>query len=156
MSASFATLTIAYLFVESFRQPDGEFPPSPLIRLAIVSLSPVVWNAVVLLVIFLISLFLGLMLNQCCPKFGAVMAMIAHALAAIGMVAFSSSCGHYDLRESSSRISPNTMRLTAHGGLPAREYIVKIVELSLWSGDLLLGRFSPSFLSVPTLVPYAV
>ncbi|KAG8702002.1 1,3-beta-D-glucan synthase, partial [Ceratobasidium sp. 394] len=81
-------LTIAYLFVKSFRQPDGELPPSPLVRLAIVSLGPIIWNAGVLLVLFLVSLFLGIMLNQCCPKFGAVMAMIAHALAVIGMIAF--------------------------------------------------------------------
>jgi 1,3-beta-glucan synthase len=38
---------------------------------------------------------------------------------------------------------------------PAREYIVKIVELSLWSGDFLLGHFLLFFLSPPTLIPFA-
>ncbi|KAG8716887.1 1,3-beta-D-glucan synthase [Ceratobasidium sp. 395] len=38
---------------------------------------------------------------------------------------------------------------------PAREYVVKIVELSLWSGDFLLGHFLLFFLSVPTIIPYA-
>ncbi|KAG8757656.1 1,3-beta-D-glucan synthase [Ceratobasidium sp. 428] len=187
-------LTIAYLFVKSFRQPDGEFPPSPLIRLAIVSLGPIVWNAAVLLVMFLISLFLGLMLNQCCPKFGAVMAMIAHALAVIGMIAFfeflwfleSWNAPHAVLgliaiiaiQRAIHKIlisvfisrefkHDETNRAWWTGqwygrGLgthvmsqPAREYIVKIVELSLWSGDFLLGHFLLFFLSVPTIIPYA-
>lgn len=81
-------LTIAYMFVKSFRQEDGEYPPSPLVRIAIVALGPIVWNAAVLLVLFLLSLTLGLMLNQCCAKFGAVMAMIAHVLAVVGMIGF--------------------------------------------------------------------
>jgi 1,3-beta-glucan synthase len=38
---------------------------------------------------------------------------------------------------------------------PAREYIVKIVELSLWSGDFLLGHFLLFFLGLPTLIPFA-
>ena len=38
---------------------------------------------------------------------------------------------------------------------PAREYIVKIVELSLWSGDFLLGHFLLFFLSPPTIIPFA-
>ncbi|KAG8714885.1 1,3-beta-D-glucan synthase [Ceratobasidium sp. 423] len=80
--------TIAYLFVKSFRQDDGTYPPSPLVRLAIVALGPIVWNAAVLLVMFLFSLTLGLMLNQCCPRFGAAMAMIAHSLAVVGLIAF--------------------------------------------------------------------
>jgi 1,3-beta-glucan synthase len=81
-------LTIAYMFVKSFPQEDGTYPPSPLIRIAIVALGPIVWNAAVLLVLFLLSLTLGLMLNQCCAKFGAVMAMIAHVLAVVGMIGF--------------------------------------------------------------------
>ena len=37
---------------------------------------------------------------------------------------------------------------------PAREFIVKIVELSLWSGDLLLGHFLLYMLTPPILIPY--
>lgn len=185
--------TIAYLFVKSFRQTNGEYPPSPLVRLAIVALGPIVWNAAVLLVMFLISLFLGLMLNQCCPKFGAVMAMIAHSLAVIGMIAFfeflwfleSWDAAHavlgliaiISIQRAIQKIlisvfisrefkHDETNRAWWTGqwygrGLgnhvmsqPAREYIVKIVELSLWSGDFLLGHFLLFFLSIPALIPY--
>lgn len=37
---------------------------------------------------------------------------------------------------------------------PAREYFVKIIELSLWSSDFLLGHFLLFILSPPLLVPY--
>jgi 1,3-beta-glucan synthase len=37
---------------------------------------------------------------------------------------------------------------------PAREFIVKIVELTLWSGDLLLGHFLLFILTPPILIPY--
>lgn len=37
---------------------------------------------------------------------------------------------------------------------PAREYIVKIIELSLWSSDFLLGHILMFFLSIPMLIPY--
>jgi len=78
---------IAYMFVKSF-PVDGKQPPSPLIRIAVVSLGPVVWNAAVLLVLFLVSIFLGPMLDSVFPKFGSVMAFIAHFLGTVGMIAF--------------------------------------------------------------------
>ncbi|KAI6038580.1 hypothetical protein EDC04DRAFT_2569660 [Pisolithus marmoratus] len=37
---------------------------------------------------------------------------------------------------------------------PAREFIVKIIELSLWSSDLLLGHFLLFMLTPPILVPF--
>lgn len=37
---------------------------------------------------------------------------------------------------------------------PAREFIVKIVELSLWSSDFLLGHLLLFILTPPILVPY--
>ncbi|CAE6440205.1 unnamed protein product [Rhizoctonia solani] len=185
--------TIAYLFVKSFPQ-DGVYPPSPLVRLAIVALGPIVWNAAVLLVMFLISLTLGLMLNQCCPRFGAAMAMIAHSLAVVGLIAFfeflwfleSWSSAHavlgliaiISIQRAIQKIlisvfisrefkHDETNRAWWTGqwygrGLgnhamsqPAREYIVKIVELSLWSSDFLLGHFLLFFLSLPTIIPFA-
>jgi 1,3-beta-glucan synthase len=36
----------------------------------------------------------------------------------------------------------------------AREFIVKVVELSLWSSDLLLGHFLLFMLTPPILIPY--
>lgn len=37
---------------------------------------------------------------------------------------------------------------------PAREFIVKIIELSLWSSDFLIGHFLLFMLTPPMLVPY--
>ena len=37
---------------------------------------------------------------------------------------------------------------------PAREFVVKVIELSLWSSDLLLGHFLLFMLCPPILIPY--
>ena len=37
---------------------------------------------------------------------------------------------------------------------PAREFVVKIIELSLWSSDLLLGHFLLFMLTPPILFPF--
>lgn len=79
--------TIAYMFVKSF--PDkvtGKYPPSPLIRIAVISLGPIVWNAAILLTQFLISLFLGPIFSAKNSNFGSVMASITHVLGVIGIV----------------------------------------------------------------------
>lgn len=81
--------TIAYMFIKSFPDPrTGKFGPSALVRIAVIALGPIVWNAAVLIILFLISLFLGPMLDTCCAKFGSVMAGTAHFLAVLGMIAF--------------------------------------------------------------------
>jgi 1,3-beta-glucan synthase len=80
--------TIAYMFIKSFPAPDGSQQPSPLIRIAVISLGPIVWNAAVLLVLFLTSLLLGPMLDSMYPRFGSSMAFIAHMLGVLGMIAF--------------------------------------------------------------------
>lgn len=80
-------LVIAYMFVKSF-PVSGQTPPSPLIRIAVVSIGPIAWNAAVLLVLFLVSLSLGPLLDSCCVRFGAIMATVAHILGTIGMVGF--------------------------------------------------------------------
>ena len=79
---------VCYMFVKSFPDRDGKQPASPLIRIAIISLGPIVWDAAILLILFMFSLFLGPLLDTRYPKFGSVMAFIAHALGAIGMIAF--------------------------------------------------------------------
>jgi 1,3-beta-glucan synthase len=80
---------IAYMFVKSFPDPaTGKLGPSPLLRIGIISLGPVVWNAAVLIILFIVSIFLGPMLNTCCSKFGSLMAVIAHTLSLIGLIAF--------------------------------------------------------------------
>jgi len=84
-----ATLfTIAYLFVKSFPGTNGQQPPSALIRIAVIALGPIVWNAAILLTLFITSLFLGPMLGAVFPRFGSVIAFIAHALGVIGMIGF--------------------------------------------------------------------
>ncbi|KAH9914111.1 1,3-beta-glucan synthase component-domain-containing protein [Fomitopsis serialis] len=80
-------MTVAYLFVKSFKV-DGLQPPSPLVRIAIVSLGPIVWNAAILLVLFMFSLFLGPLLDTPFPKFGSFMAFLAHSLGVVGMIGF--------------------------------------------------------------------
>jgi 1,3-beta-glucan synthase len=83
-----AVLTVAYMFVKSSTNRGGFRPPSPLIRILVISIGPMVWNAGVLAVQFLISLFLGPILDNTFPKFGSTMAFIAHALGLVGMIGF--------------------------------------------------------------------
>lgn len=80
---------IAFMFVNSF--PDSKtnkIGPSPLLRIAVISLGPIVWNAAVLIILFMVSLFLGPMMGTCYPKFGSLIAAIAHGSALIGLIAF--------------------------------------------------------------------
>lgn len=75
--------TVAYMFVKSF--PTAQTGNvEPLIRLAVVAVGPVAWNAIVLLVLFFVSVVLGPMMNGCCVRFPAVIATIAHGLALFG------------------------------------------------------------------------
>ena len=62
-------------------------PPSPLIRIAVIAVGPVVWNAAILLGLFFISLLLGSMLASW-TKFALVMAAIAHFMSLVGLIAF--------------------------------------------------------------------
>jgi 1,3-beta-glucan synthase len=78
---------VGYMFVKSFPDRNGNQPPSPLVRIAVVSIGPIVWNATVLLVFFIVSLFLGPMMSSW-AKFGSVVAAIAHFLALVGIVGF--------------------------------------------------------------------
>lgn len=201
-------MVVAYLFVKSF-PVDGVQPPSPLIRIAIISLGPIVWNAAVLLLLFMISLFLGPLLDTPYPKFGSVMAFLAHSLGVVGMIGFfeflvspfcvPSICSHILVQWflESWNVAHAVLGLIAviyiqraihkvlisvflsrefkhdetnrawwtgkwYGrGLgshaisqPAREYVVKIIELSLWSSDFLTGHFLLLLLTPPILVPY--
>jgi 1,3-beta-glucan synthase len=82
-----ALFIIGYMFVKSFPDRDGNQPPSALIRIAVVSIGPIVWNATVLLVFFMISLFLGPMMSSW-ARFGSFVAAIAHFLALVGIIGF--------------------------------------------------------------------
>ncbi|KAI3613106.1 1,3-beta-glucansynthase [Moniliophthora roreri] len=183
---------IAYIFVKSF-PVDGRTPPSPLIRIAVISLGPIVWNAAILLVLFIFSLFLGPMLDPVFPLFGSIMAFIAHTLAVVGMIGFFEFLWFLELWQVSHAVlglitvvaiqraihkvliavflsrefkHDETNRAWWSGrwygrGLgthamsqPAREFVVKIIELSLWSSDLIIGHILLFMLTPPTLIPY--
>ncbi|CAL1710234.1 unnamed protein product [Somion occarium] len=185
--------TIAYMFVKSFPDRDGRQPPSPLIRIAVVSLGPIVWNAAVLLVQFLFSLFLGPILNASLPIFGSAMAFIAHSLGVLGMIAFFEFFWFLELwnvahavlgliavihiqravhkvliavflsrefKHDETNLAWWTGKWYGRGlgnhamSQPAREFIVKIIELSLWSSDFLIGHFLLFILTPPILIPY--
>ncbi|KZV64948.1 glycosyltransferase family 48 protein [Peniophora sp. CONT] len=186
-----AIFVIAYMFVKSFPQ-DGLQPPSPLIRIAVIAVGPVVWNAAVLLVLFFVSLLVGPMMSSV-PKFGSVVAATAHFLALVGIVAFFEFFWFLELWDMSHAVlgviaivaiqraiqkfliavfltrefkHDETNRAwwtgqwygrglgTSAMSQPAREFIVKIVEMTLWTNDFLLGHFLLIILTVPTLIPF--
>ncbi|KAJ7507394.1 1,3-beta-glucan synthase [Mycena galericulata] len=183
---------IAYMFVKSF-PVDGKLPPSPLVRIAVFSLGPIAWNAVVLLLFFLVSLFLGPMMDSVFPLFGSVIAFMVHVLGLVGMVGFFEFFWFLELWNVSHAVlgliaiisiqrafhkivisvflsrefkHDETNRAWWTGrwygrGLgthvmsqPAREFVVKIIELSLWSSDLILGHILLLMLTPPVLIPY--
>jgi len=184
---------VAYMFIKSFHNTDNNIGSSALLRIAVIALGPVLWNAVVLITLFCISLFLGPALSSCCVKFPAVMAGIAHFLALVGMIAFIEFLWFLELWDTSHAVlgllavvfiqrafnkllisifltrefkHDETNRAWWSGkwygrGLgssawsqPAREFIVKLVELSLWSGDLMTGHFLMFILTPPIFIPY--
>ncbi|KAM6501060.1 1,3-beta-glucan synthase [Amanita muscaria] len=183
---------VTYLFVKSF-PVNGVQPPPPLIRIGVISLGPIVWNAGVLLAFFLTSLFLGPMLDPIFPKFGSAIALIVHTLSVLGTIAFFEFLWFLERWNASNAVigliavvavqravfktlisvflsrefkHDETNRAWWSGrwygrGLgshamsqPAREFIVKIIELSLWSSDLLLGHLLLFMLTPPILIPY--
>ncbi|KXN89269.1 1,3-beta-glucan synthase component FKS1 [Leucoagaricus sp. SymC.cos] len=185
-------LVIAYMFVKSFPDKNGQFGPSPLIRIAVIGIGPVVWNAAVLISLFFISLFLGPMMESW-TKFGSVMAALAHVLGLVGLVAFFEFFWFLELWDASHAVlgviaiiaiqraiqkffiavfltrefkHDETNRAWWTGkwygrGLgnsamsqPAREFIVKIVEMSLWTSDFLLAHILLIILTPPTLIPF--
>ncbi|KAH6910702.1 1,3-beta-glucan synthase [Coprinopsis sp. MPI-PUGE-AT-0042] len=185
--------TIAYMFVKSLPDDNGRYPPSPLIRIAVISLGPIVWNAAILLTQFLISFILGPIFSTNNSNFGSVMATVTHILGVIGLVgAFEflwvlerwntadavlgliaviaiqrafhkiviSVFLSREFKHDETNMAWWTGRWYGRGlgtyamSQPAREFLVKIVELSLWSGDLLLGHILLFMLTPPILIPY--
>ncbi|KAG9009427.1 1,3-beta-D-glucan synthase [Tulasnella sp. JGI-2019a] len=186
-------ITVAYMFVGSIKDNSTSVPPSPLIRILIVAVGPMVWNSVILLLQFLISTMIGPALSSC-ASFGAVMAAIVHALSIVGLIASFEFLWYLERWNTSRTVlggtaivfiqrainkfiistlltreykSDETNRVWWTGNWfgrtaskmgvsnPGREFLVKIVELSLWAGDFLLGHILLFFLALPVLVPYA-
>jgi 1,3-beta-glucan synthase len=78
---------IAYMFVKSFPDPNGRQNPSALIRIGVVAIGPMVWNAAVLISLFITSIFIGPMMEGW-TRFASVMAAVAHLLALFGLISF--------------------------------------------------------------------
>ena len=100
---------IAYLFIESFPMIEGRQNTSLLVWIAIVLLGPIVWNIAVLLVQFLVALFIGLMMESCCTKFGSIVVSIVHIFALVGMDGFFKSLVHLFLFFSMVEFSPHAV-----------------------------------------------
>ncbi|KAG2132504.1 glycosyltransferase family 48 protein [Suillus bovinus] len=187
-----AIFVVAYMFVKSFPNVNGQQNPSPLIRIGVIAIGPIVWNAAVLISLFFISLFVGPMFDKW-ARFASVMAAIAHFLALLGIVSFFEFFWFLELWDASHAVlgvitivaiqraiqkiliavflsrefkHDETNRAWWSGkwygrGLgntamsqPAREFIVKIVEMSLWSSDFLLGHILLVILTPPVLIPF--
>ncbi|KIY70916.1 glycosyltransferase family 48 protein [Cylindrobasidium torrendii FP15055 ss-10] len=184
--------TNAYMFVKSFVDENGNQNPSPLIRIAVIAVGPVVWNAAILLGLFFVSLFLGPMLDSW-QKFGSVMAALAHMLSLIGLLAFFEFFWFLELWDASHAVlgiiciiaiqraiqkilisvfltrefkHDETNRAwwtgkwygrglgTSAMSQPAREFIVKVVEMSLWSSDFILGHLLLMILTPFLMIPF--
>ncbi|PLW44128.1 hypothetical protein PCANC_13795 [Puccinia coronata f. sp. avenae] len=183
-------LSVAYMFVKSFSDP----PVNALLRLAIVSLGPVAFNALTLLILFMVSLFFGPALSACCTRFGSTMAAIAHVLGVVGLVGFFEFLWFIELWNISHAVLGMIATIAIQRALfkmliacvlsrefkhdetnrawwtgkwygrglgnhawsqPVREFLVKIVEMSLFSADLLTCHFIMILLSLPLLIPFS-
>ncbi|PKI84809.1 1,3-beta-glucan synthase [Malassezia vespertilionis] len=191
---------VCYCFVKSFpaispaenagRANDKQ---GGIVRLAIISLAPLAWNAVVLFLLFITSLFFGPALSSCCVKFGSVMAVTAHLLAVAGILAtvewlwfteFYNTANTVlgilamiavqraickiltalfisrELKNDETNRAWWTGRWYGRGlgghafSQPAREFIVKIVEMSQFTADFVISHLLLFALSVPLIIPF--
>ncbi|EJD47468.1 1,3-beta-glucan synthase [Auricularia subglabra TFB-10046 SS5] len=195
---------VAYMFVKSIPDEDGRTPPSPLVRILIISLCPIVWNAAVLLIFFFVSLTMGPWFRQPVertsakdprppPTFGSYIAAIVHVLGLVGAVGFFEFLWILELWDASHAVLGLIAVITIQRAIykivtslllsrefkhdetnrawwtgvwygrqlglhilsqPAREWVVKTVELSLWTSDFLITHLLYFLLSLPTLIPY--
>ncbi|TFK29933.1 1,3-beta-glucan synthase [Coprinopsis marcescibilis] len=186
-----ALFIVAYMFVKSF-PVAGVQNPSPLIRIAIVSIGPIAVNAAILITLFLISLALGPMMDGW-VKFGSVMASIAHVLSLLVLIGSFEFLWFLEQWDASNAVlgviciaaiqraihkfliavfltrefkHDETNRAWWTGkwygrgfgnsaiSQPAREFIVKIVEMSLWASDFLLAHILLIIMTPPILIPF--
>ncbi|WFC97626.1 1,3-beta-glucan synthase [Malassezia yamatoensis] len=191
-------ISVCYCFVKSFSPLPGTSVANErqggIVRLAIISLVPIAWNAAVLLLLFLVSLFFGPALHSCCAKFGSVIAATAHLLAVAGILAVAEFLWYIEYYNTANTvlgllamiaiqraimkilISVVISRELKHdetnrawwtgrwygrglGGRvfsqPAREYVVKIIEMSMFSADFISAHLLLFALSLPLAIPFA-
>ncbi|WFC94517.1 1,3-beta-glucan synthase [Malassezia brasiliensis] len=190
-------ISVCYCFVKSFPALPGTTLENDrqggIARLAIISLVPIAWNASVLLILFLVSLFFGPALHSCCAKFGSVIAAVAHLLAVGGILAVGEFLWYIEYYNTGNTVlgimamiaiqraimkilvSVVISRELKHdetnrawwtgrwygrglGGhafsQPAREYVVKIIEMSMFTADFITGHLLLFALSIPLAVPF--
>ncbi|TXT04826.1 hypothetical protein VHUM_04094 [Vanrija humicola] len=186
-------MVICYLFIKSFPQGETRVTSPGLLRIAVIAIGPIVWNMAFLLVLFLVSLFLGPCLNAHTTQFGATMAAIAHMGAVVGMIAFFEFLWYLEMWNASHTVlgvvaviavqraifkiliaiflsrefkHDETNRawwtgvwfnrgLGAHVlSQPAREFIVKTIEMGLYSADFITCHLLLLLLTFPMLIPF--
>jgi 1,3-beta-glucan synthase len=80
------------MFIRSFDPEDNTKPykgPSALLRVGIIAFGPILLNAGVLAMLFMVSLSGGCIASLCCGvKFGATIAAIAHGWAVFNFILF--------------------------------------------------------------------
>lgn len=83
-------LLFAFLFINVHKKSSSKLilPSYALVRITIVTLGPILFNALILLALFFISLTLGPLISFVLPKFPAVMAFIAHGFSFLNHVFF--------------------------------------------------------------------
>ena len=86
-----ALCVICYMFVRSFPSDVNDMGAavftSGLLRIGVFALGPIVVNAGVLIALFGVSILFGPFMNMCCIKFGSIIAVIAHAISVISLIA---------------------------------------------------------------------
>ncbi|KAI7889185.1 1,3-beta-glucan synthase component-domain-containing protein [Mucor mucedo] len=185
--------TIPYSFVKSFDSEDSTLPatgPSPLIRIAVMALAPIIVNIVGLMIFFGMSVGIGCILSNWVVKFGSIMAACAHAWSVINVIIFfevffvleewkllnvvlgmvsmigiqrfvlkllTVMCLTREFKQDESNRGWWTGKWYGRGVTitqPAREFICKIIEMTEFSTDFLLGHVILFFLSLFIVIPY--
>ncbi|TIA88513.1 hypothetical protein E3P99_02546 [Wallemia hederae] len=185
-------LAVAYMFMESF-PVNGYQQGSAFVRVLIFAFGPIVWNAAILIVGFLVSLFLGPMMTHFMPKFPAVIAASVHCLAVIGLLGFFEFIWYLERWRVANIVIGMLAAISIQRAFfktiisvfltrefkndeanrawwsgkwwstglgwhaisqPLREFLVKIVECSLFSADLILCHILLIGLSLPLLIPF--
>ncbi|KAK4516587.1 uncharacterized protein ATC70_011562 [Mucor velutinosus] len=187
---------IPYTFVKSFDSTDATLPatgPSPLIRIGVMALAPILLNIVGLMVFFGMSVGIGSILSIWLVKFGSLMAALAHAwsvicviiifevfflledwkltnvvLGVVAMVAIQRfvlklltvCCLTREFKQDETNRGWWTGKWYGRGlgwhviTQPGREFICKIIEMTEFSTDFLLGHIILFFLSLFIIIPY--
>nr|CAG8473571.1 5734_t:CDS:2 [Entrophospora candida] len=184
---------IVFTFIKSFDSKEPGNPnngPSPIIRVIIIAIGPILLNAVMLLGFFILSIFFGSSISLFFEKFGSIIAAVVHTFAIVNLIGTFEILWYLESWRLSNAIlgmivliaiqrfifklmialfltrelkHDETNRAWWSGkwygrgfgfGLtltqPFREYICKIVEMSLFATDFVIGHIL-LFMLIPFL-----